>query len=929
MSYQAYNNEIEIESVLLLDEDGKQLLDLATQTVSGKIALEYITFTESLSSPMVDGSLIYDSTKGEYEALQLNGKETIKIVAKTATKENDNDDSSSVEFPEFAIYNFQDSSNVSDTNKTPEGGVVRKLTINFCSKEAKELFENEDLIPDGFIGKIASGLTFEEESVEENAESSLFEDEEEKEPTLIDKRGLVEIISENIDGGIDAEPTLNDVWIKPRLISMPYRKELENMTPLQMLNYCKDYSVSQDNPIAVNYFFWQDLGGWHFKSADKMLLDYKNKDDLKTFTTSSNIIGKTRIYGFDVISDFSFYSSISNKSLYLFYDRIEPDYFSSPYARLMDDREKFSSKKIIYNYKDVYERGLTTVESLDPFHYISKEEIGLLENEKLRVNDIIFGYHNERAYNDQDKIRSVLLRGNELGSGISGPEEQDGSDEEASIYKFLEQEEEQESSGSSGPKQNNLAHFNVYEPNSWQAMFDCMDMDGEILKRIVKDIKQPTFEAKKKYRDMLAYKEQWNIYKYSVCCTSPETEDDGFMAIIKGYKTVGRNIYRYAWHEAVFIPKAELAIFAGLTVEPPTYADDIITLNNRTIWPQNQPSTITFKKFGTTFIPETIGDISGEIFIGGSTCGITFESKNSVARALENYLACDVDFGEGASAGITFNFHNDQYSPFIVVEKPNGASGRLDNYSSAYNLNEVLNRTVYDESEYPALVGGISGGSEGEDTSVGNSGPDGVLYFQYQKDNAALRMPISPPTNDETDVAVGPGINANKDYTDYPIGFDSMPVGTYKRIAKDSEGAPVLSSDGSSVECDPIPLGQVVKIKSLKTADLPLYGIDIKNAGTNTIFYFHATNAQDGNCTTLIDCGVGNPTIDLTSNINDETSATVLEAPEIVDDTIIASDGTTTTASGSGTYSTPASTPTTTTQDSDSSPSSPSFSNGY
>jgi hypothetical protein len=372
-----------------------------------------------------------------------------------------------------------------------------------------------------------------------------------------------------------------------------------------------------------------------------------------------------------------------------------------------------------------------------------------------------------------------------------------------------------------------------------------MNLDGQLLKKIIKEIKQPTFEAKRKYRDMLAYKEQWNIYKYSVCCTVGDSEDDGVMAVIKGAQTVGRNIYRYAWSEVTFIPKVELANFAGATVDTSdNYAATIEDINDQPISVGNYPDGLNFSKFGNDFTPEVVGDISGEIFVYGSTCGITFENRNAVSRAIEKYLACGED---GLSAGITFNFHNDQYSPFIVVEKPNGASGKLDNYSGAYNLNEVLNRTIYDESEFPADVSADS-----------ISGPTGGVIF-HQSDGG-IRMPASRPgAADETDIILGPGINASKVYTDYPQGFASMPVGVYQRIRKNADGSVAESGSGSSIECVPIPMGHVVKIKSVSTKDLPSYGIDIRNPGVNKIFYFNATNAQDGDCTTLINCDIGDP----------------------------------------------------------------------
>lgn len=816
MSYQAYHNEVEIQSVLILDENDEPIIDLTTAYADGKLSLDYIVFTESLSSPMMDGSLVFDGTQGDYEFMQLVGNETLLITMKTPDTETT--ESESIQLPKFSVVSFQDSSNFSETNKTPEGFTTRKVTIQFCSTDAKKLFETPDLLPTGFIGKICSGITFDGSSEGASGDAS------EEDSGSTDQRGLVEVIAESLDGGIDSEATLNDVWIKPHFISLPHRKQVEGMNTLQMLNYCKDYAVSGTNPNAVNYCFWQDMDGFHFKSIDLLAYESKQNETYKTFSLDSNIIGKNRIYRFDVISDFSFSSSLSNGALYSYYYRYEPDYYSSPYARLMDDREKFTKEKVVYNYKDVFNK-LYGVEDGDPFPFVTKEQLEDLENVKLYSNDVLFGYQSDRAFNDQDKIRSVLLMGNEriVASGDSGGSSEDGEEGEGlfSVVSGV--------SGPSGDLPDNLSHFNAYETNKWQAMFDCMDLDGEPLKKIVNEIKLPTFKAKKEYRDKLAYKEQWNIYRYSVCCATPQTEESGFMAVVKEARLAGRNIFQYSWNEVIFIPKIDLANFAGagLSGASTDYSLGINAVNAIGFTAGTNWNNLSITKYGNQLSTVTIGDLSGEIRIQGTTCGITFENKNSVTRALEAYLQCDL---EGNTSGVTLAFHNDKFSPLLVVEKPNGARGFNTDYSGAYNLNEVLNRATYDEDSYPEIAGTCGGA---------------VLHYQDFDDQDDI-----PDPSQEVDILIGPGINANKEATDYPRGFASMPVGSYQRIGP----------SGIGVDCNPIPMGHVVKIQSIKTKDLPLYGINIDSPDIKTVYYFNATNAQDGDCTTEVDCTIGDNT---------------------------------------------------------------------
>lgn len=828
MTYQAYNNEIEVQSVQIYDELGNVLIDLVQEQAGGKIPLEFIDITESISSPMLDGVLVYDCSDGDYEKLQLIGNETILITLKTVSsnestdqeEQEENEENSTIVLPLFSIYSFQDSSNFADTNKSPEGNPTRKMTVEFCSKEAKEIFEIPNTLPTGFIGKIASGETFDIDTylngekipdgyeIPEGTEEEITQE-------IVDKRGLVEIISTSLGVPIDAEPTLNDVWIKTELFSYPNKKRVQNMSTLQMLNYCKDYAVSGSNPNAVNYFFWQDLAGFHFRSMDSILYEYKQLENtqLKTFTLDSNIIGKNRIFKFDVVQDLSLYSALSNFALFCYYNRISPNY-SSPYGRLMDDREKYTTAKIKYNYKEIYPL-ISTVENMDPFFFLTKEQIDAFENDQFLINDVMFGMHSDRSFNDKDPINSVLLLGDDI--GLTG--------ENNNII---------ESTG-----EFSYSNFNSYEPNKWQAMFDCSRLDGETMKKIVREIKEPIFRAKKEYRDKLAYKEKWNIYKYSVCCSIPDEEE--ILAVIKDSRTIGRNIYQYSWNEVMFLPKAELGNFAGLTVGSSNYTQSIEDLNNVEINNENLPTGIFFKKFGLDFTPQKIGDLSGEIVIYGTTCGITYESNTSVGRVISNYI-CNGASGDDI-VGVTFNFHNDKYSPFLVVEKPNGSKGFNNKSSGAYNLNEILNRAIFRQDEYPEVT----------------TGSESVLFQQADVDSTEMPDTI-PASTKETDILIGPGINANKEYTDYPIGFASMPVGSYQRISRNSSGAPSPSAEGSSIECSPIALGQVVKIKTLSTSDLPLYGIDNKGiSGSNQIiYYFNSINAQDGNCTTTVDCGIGN-----------------------------------------------------------------------
>lgn len=833
-----FQNEISIDSVSIISEDGDVLINIPAENPTGQISLDYITFIESLDSPLIEGYLIFNGIAGEFEKLQLVGNETLIISATTPSNDDGNDNSSFL-FPEFSIHSFEDSSNFTDLSKTPEGYSQRKITIKFCTKEGKELFERTDIVPYGFVGRISSGELFKYESGEQGPNG------EPGEVGIVDSRGLIEVLSGNFSAPIDSEPTLNYVWLKPKQVSMPTRKKLEKMNFLQTIEYCKNYAISENNQYAVNYYFWNDLSGWHFKSIDYMIRNQKK--EIPVFSISSNVIDSRRIYSFDVHSDFSEYSAIANKSIYSYYYRLFPDYYS-PYSRFMDDREKYITEKIIYNYRRMYPQ-IAHVESSDIYKEKTVQEIDSLENPSLLFNDSMYGWLNQRGFNDSDSVNSILLLGDELitQGGTEDPGDPQPPGEEG---RALLLDGDDERSGEIYVPFD-LAHFDAYETNKWQEMHDITNLNGEILKKIVTEIKQPVFTAKKRYRDALAYKEKWNIYKYSVCCSVDETEStdeqSSIMVVIKESDTIGRNIYRYSWSEVVFIPKIELGNFMGATMgnlPVDNYGINVEQLNSIPI-SVPYPGQYTFTKFGQPYFPEVIGDLSGEIFVAGPTgqtledggftgCGITFSYTNAVTRAISEY------FKDCQNPGMTLTFYNDKYSPFLVMERPNGAKGSYEDSSGAYNLNEVLNRVVYEETSYPKLEG---------------SSLDSILYYQREGENIDMPNNI-PGSSAEWDVLIGPGINANKEYTDYPKGFASMPVGSYQRV----------SNPDSGLSCFSVPFGYITKLSSVKTNNLPKYGIDLRNygesenLGSKTIYYFSATNAQDGKCSDLVGtCNIGVP----------------------------------------------------------------------
>jgi hypothetical protein len=843
---QPYNSEISVNDVNIIDINGNLIFSVLNspevKKYGGNIKLDFIEFTETLGN-YIEGSMIIDGTNNEFELIQGRGNEFLQITA-TSPKKNQNDkDQEQKQFPIFSIVSVDDASNIVDMDKTPEGYNIRKIKISFCSQEASRQLEESSYIPGGFIGHISSGITLGltadiETEDPENPENIDVEEVE-------DQRGLVELLSDTyFTTPIDSESTLNYIWIHPNNFYYPTKKSAYNLSPIQMLNYAKEYAVSARNPTATNYCFWHDLNGWHFKSIDYLIsnglfdvLD-ESKNKIPTYNINSNVPDRDRIYKLNVIKDYSEKDALLRNTLYSYYIRETPDYESDVFHRLMGDREKYRKTKITYNHKED-SVPLFRLESGDIATNLTYEDIENCENNQNRIYDNLYGWVNSRSFDDNDSVNNFILNGNDVGITSAT-----GGTGAAKIENFI------------------LGDFSQYETEMFQEMFDCTSLDGKLLKRIIDKVKRPSFESKRKYRELLSKKEKFNIYRYSVCCDVTSAEEEIKYALLTNHEKIDDNIYRYEWTEVALLPKVEVGnflgigitaddiprpdgTFGGVTQESVFYKLETDSLNQIRLpdtgfgQSSSRPMKFSFVKFpsnptfrGNVEI-DSVGDLSGEFYISATgpnanvpVGGYTFEFENSVTDAIGKYF-----LGDNAK-GLTLTFHNSKYSPFLVVEKPGTATGITGNPSGAYNINEIMNRTIYNENTYPSITG------------------DTIIYYQGEDSPDDYNLPNERPSGQSIDELVGPGINAAKgDITDYPLDFNMQPIGGYRRAKKTINENTVTYEN--ELDCGAIPNGHIVKLSTISYSDLVRYGLDTRDYATRDnkkIYYFSATNAHDGKC---------------------------------------------------------------------------------
>lgn len=874
-----YTSQIKIDSIILKDELGNELIDFSKVNVSGINGVGTLEIIESIAETSVRGVITVSSTRGEFEALKLVGNETIQFSMSTPSNNREEEDYF-ITTPEFKVYDFDESSDFSDTSLNPEGVASRIITLKFSSKQEADAFSVQTPFPRGFVGKIAldqSNVESSEESTEQLA-LSLDDDEksEEEEQTEEPILGLINEIANTyfFNEKFYIEGTDNSVVLSPKKFTLPNKKVVKNMNLLQLINYCTKYAWKSSNEIKLdegeelngvsdaesaygwaNYFFWQDLEGWNFRSIVSLAEKAKSKG-VKVFTFTDNMLAENRLMKLDPISDFTINKAFSDGLMYSYYDRVEPNY-ENKYSRFLDEGEKYKETRYSFNYGSDYSPIIGNSKFLpdkmfDEIDGTSKplsEWILNRSNDENMRRDNLFGYYKDRQYNDKSDLYPLLGRGVDK----------------------LAKNENDELPDTTNPE---LADYHYYQNGIFQEMFDCVDVmgsynagvcadteptytDASVLTKLHK-IKGDTFRAKNNYKRALTYKEQWNVYRYSVCCEENVAEGTEVFAIIKDHYKIADNIYRYEWAEVALMPKAELGFMVGfgftydsategISSDEDIYKSDVFSnftspeqvdgLNS--FYLQDPDSKIYWsahvQDFSTSYITNArFGYWSGTIYFHpvffddeiyeGVTGSVSWPNVNNLFQGV-------------SAEGLTLTFHNSQHSPFLVIEKPNSVRGSTGNYSGAYNLNEIMNRNLLNETTYEAK--GFTG--------INESGALSTVYYQRSKidgtesgDNIYAGQDFTEPVFDQEHL-VGPGINANSDTTGYPSGFDMMPIGGYKP-----------NGDENKVACSAVAYGHIVRMSSVSYDDAMQVGIEPRDYPVEVedkrLFYFSLANAHDGNC---------------------------------------------------------------------------------
>tara|TARA_R100000315_G_C5235526_1_gene147402 strand:+ start:4403 stop:6562 length:2160 start_codon:yes stop_codon:yes gene_type:complete len=506
------------------------------------------TITSSIFTPGMIGKLKFRDPGTMGEAFNINATEYVLFDVETP---GNPDSKKQIKMCVEDVHHVGDMSSEQLSGKGSKQGIGWELNLIPCESYLQN-WDDLNYQKDGFIGKIASDVPW-ETSGEKGLVNQIFDkyfSPGGKYSTYYGSGG--EGASEN-----KIENTLNTVWLKKNHNLYPWGKDVSPPNLLQLLNSLTEYAVTDEpDSNGVNYVFYQDMDGWHFKSIRSILREasgfigeddsgdvssglnkYYITDFINIPTTDENTPNyDPKIYSLISFNEWNHLSSWVSGAYSCYYELVKPNY-SDPYFDYMDTTSihqrrganEWGDREIItYDYHrdsqkwgDIKQGGRVEEYKLlaDPSEDSIWDTSKTYESRK-HISNPIFGYFSP-AYNKQEELP----------------------------YDFMGSEYTQGKYGKTNDK-------------IWQTMHDCTDLEAKNLWTIQNKIKKPVRQNYKQYVEKKNLKEKWNVYRHSICCDKENIEKYQFLAVIDDAKLVQDNdrggIYNYSWREVEMWPTDDI-----------------------------------------------------------------------------------------------------------------------------------------------------------------------------------------------------------------------------------------------------------------------------------------------------------------------------------------------------------------------------------
>ena len=549
--------DIRISSLVLEKPDGKILKVLPNQGDDGEGPVERLfgsmTITEGIFTSGMRGNLKLIDPALLGTDFNLVGNEKIIIEMETpGISESEHELT-------FCVYdlNYLGDDTI-DELKGPSQRVGSVWSIDFVTCENYFLNWSElDYMNEDFIGKIAGS---DGGFIGIGSDPGLVD-------TLAEKYFNPQVTEfSHAQNPMDIEPTHNSIWLKSNQNMYPWGKDINPPNLMNLMSNMAENAVTEDL-IGMNYLFYQDFDGWHFKSINK-LIDESTTDwffglvqeDNKRQYTISDVENTDGSGGNDrtiqkmlVINEYNHMDMWQKGAYSSYYELVKPNY-EDPYFEYMDSVSRHQKSKMNIDGDE------------DDEMFWGKREI------------ITYDYHRDatewpRVTGESgfpllpDNIdTSIDVENLHKGKGRRAVRKYD----ESGMWGYF-------SSLYNNPQQTPLDYLGSRNTNGkygktndmvWQSMFDQSNLSTETLKTIQENIKAPLrkqegddgeISAYEEYVQMLNLKTKWNVYRNTVCCDKKTNVPYQFLAVIENARQVQENdragIFEYSWKEVEIWPK--------------------------------------------------------------------------------------------------------------------------------------------------------------------------------------------------------------------------------------------------------------------------------------------------------------------------------------------------------------------------------------
>lgn len=537
--------DIEITSLALVKPDGTTLQVIPGGGENEDEAVERLfgslTITEGIFASGMRGTLKLVDPALLGTEFNLVGNEKIQIEMNTPEVD---DSEHSLTFCVYDLHYLGD--DTIDELKGPSQRVGSVWSIDFVTCENYFLNWSElDYMNEDFIGKIAG------------------------------EEGLVDVLAEKYfnpgvtdfsyaQNPMDIEPTHNSIWLKSNQNMYPWGKDMNPPNLMSLMSNAAENAVTEDL-IGMNYLFYQDFDGWHFKSINK-LIDESTTDwlfglieeDNKRQYTISDVDNpdaqesNDRIIQKMIVTNEYNHMEMWQKGAYSsYYELVKPNY-EDPYFEYLDSVSRHQKSKTNQDGSD------------DDEMFWGKREI------------ITYDYHRDAA--EWPKVAEFKLLSEDIDTSIDAENLHKGKGrravrkyDESGMWGYF-------SSLYNNPQETPLDYLGSRNSNGkygktndmvWQAMFDQSNLSAETLRTIQEKIKIPLrkqegedndeISAYEEYVQMLNLKTKWNVYRNTVCCDKKTNVPYHFLAVIENARQVQENdrggIFEYSWREVEIWPK--------------------------------------------------------------------------------------------------------------------------------------------------------------------------------------------------------------------------------------------------------------------------------------------------------------------------------------------------------------------------------------